>query len=321
MPTELPDLPPGFILEPVPNEQAIAFLRDKPAVAGKVFKKLLPELKGRAFGISGIESASIARDIREAIADVPAGADWDKQKRQIADSLHPFLADPEDPKNKKAARARAELLLRTHGFQAYAVGQHETMTEQADIFPWWQYLTVGDELVRTAHKALNKLIFPASSPFWKRHTPPWDWGCRCRKVPLLPEEIDEIRDRESSLPPEAKTVIEGPALKAVEEQNRLDRGPSQSYNITAPADAGKSGAYLFEPDSLKLSTEQLSARYDPQTWSDFRQWAERTEIPEQGRSVWGWMSGQPLSELIQQTLFRDVADIVTGIDSTTPPND
>ena len=287
---DLPPLPRGFLAEPVPNARAVEWLQSKTPMGAKVFKGLLPELKARAIAVSGITSASLARDIREAIAKLPAGADWDKTKRQIADQISPWVSPGDDKAAKKARLAKAELILRTHGFQAYAVAQHETMREQQDIFPYWQYLSMEDANVRTSHAALNKLIFPATAPFWHRHTPPWDWGCRCRKVQLLEDEVAEIRAREAKLPPEKQTVIEGVALDMVEKQNKLNRGLTQVIDITPPADKGKPGAFLFEPDSLKISPQELAGRYDPQTWQDFQQWAHQTEV-ETGTTVWQWMGG------------------------------
>lgn len=295
MPDPLPPLPDGFFVEAVPHDQAIAWLRGKPAVSSAVFNRLLPELKARAIAVSGIESAKVVRGIREAIAAVPAGADWDKQKRLLAETLHPYLADPAEPKNKQAARTRAELLLRTHGFQAYAVASHEVMRGQQSIFPWWQYLTMGDELVRHTHSALNGLIIPASSPFWLRHSPPWDWGCRCRKVPLLDDEAAERRESERTALPEKKTVLEGESLRFLETQQKLDRGPSKVIDMTPPAERGRAGAFLFEPDSLTLMPEMLKGRHDDATWSEFSVWAKTTEIEGQGRSVWAWMEGQRLA--------------------------
>ncbi len=291
MSDKLPPLPPGFWVEPTPNEAAVAWLKGKPVVASSVFRRLIPELKARAVAVAGIESAGVLRTLRDAIAEVPAGADWDKQKRQLADLLQPYLADPEEPKNKNAARRKAELLLRTHGFQAYAVGQHEVMVEQVDVFPWWQYLTMSDLLVRPTHSALDKLIFPANSSFWRKHSPPWDWGCRCRKVPLLPSEVDEVRSREAKKGPESKTVIEGEALMYVEQVQKLDRGPNKIFDLTPPSEK-RSDAFLFEPDALRLSPAQLRERYDPATWSDFESWAKKTPLADDGLTVWAWMSGE-----------------------------
>lgn len=334
MPTDddTPDLPEGWLAEPVPNDRAIEFVKGKTPVSAEVFKKLLPELRARAIAVSGIESAAVARDIREAVAAVPAGADWDKQKRKIADLIAPWVGGDDPKAAKKAREKRAELILRTHGFQAYAVAQHEAMREQEDIFPYWQYLSMEDERVRATHAALNKLIFPASSPFWHRHSPPWDWGCRCRKVSLLPEEVDEIRAKEARLPPERKTVIEGPALDSVERQNKLNRGPSEIYDITAPADKGKPGAFLFEPDSLRLSPAELQGRYDPQTWAEFTDWAQRTPIEEsspRGRpatTVWEWMGGTklpaiaapPASVVPAATPVRTLDTIKASLDAEIP---
>lgn len=313
-------LPPGFLTEPVPNERAIAWIQGKTPLSAEVFKGLLPELKARAIAVSGVTSASLARDIREAIAAVPAGADWDKQRRQIADLINPFVASGDDKAAKKARTKRAELLLRTHGFQGYAVAQHEAMKAQKDVFPYWQYLSMEDERVRQSHAKLNKLIFPADSPFWHRHTPPWDWGCRCRKVSLLPDEVAEIQAREAKLAPERKTVIEGPALELVEKQNKLNRGITEVYDITAPADRGKPGAFLFEPDSLRLSVGELEKRYDAATWADFRVWSNKTEV-EPGTTVWQWMGGAklkgaakaPVPVVVPPTAAATTTRTLTGI--------
>ncbi|WP_397383432.1 phage minor head protein [Prosthecobacter sp.] len=302
MPPPRKPLPKGFLTEPVPNERAMEWIKGKTPVSAAVFNGLLPELKARAIAVSGATSASLARDIRDAVAAVPAGADWDKQRAKIADLVSPFTGAEGDVAARKAATRKAELMLRTHGFQGYAVAQHEVMREQADIFPYWQYLSTEDERVRQSHSKLNKLIFPAASPFWHRHTPPWDWGCRCRKVALLPEEVAEIQAREAKLNPEKKTVIEGPALDLVENQNKLNRGPTEVYDITAPADRGKPGAFLFEPDSLRLGTAELQGRYDPQTWTYFQDWANRTPVVEAVEdgpavSVWEWMGGAKLPDV------------------------
>lgn len=287
-------LPPGFLTEPVPNERAIEWIEGKTPMGAEVFKGLLPELKARAIAVSGASSAGVARDIRQAIAAVPAGADWDEQRRKIADLSSPWVSPGDDKAAKKARTKKAELLLRTHGFQGYAVAQHEVMRAQADIFPFWQYLSMDDEKVRVTHAKLHRLILPANSPFWKRHSGPWEWGCRCRKASMLPEEVAEIRAREANLAPERKTVIEGPALDLVEEQNKLNRGITEVYDITAPADRGKPGAFLFEPDSLRMPLSELQGRYDAQTWAEFQTWAGRTEV-EPGTSVWRWLDGAELA--------------------------
>jgi hypothetical protein len=42
-----------------------------------------------------------------------------------------------------------------------------------------RYRTVGDSKVRADHRKLDGLVFPPDDPFWDKHYPPSDYGCRC----------------------------------------------------------------------------------------------------------------------------------------------
>ncbi len=53
--------------------------------------------------------------------------------------------------------------------------------------------TPGVNGVRATHAALHGLVFRADDPFWDRHDPPWEWGCRCFKRPLTPGQVKRMR--------------------------------------------------------------------------------------------------------------------------------
>jgi SPP1 gp7 family putative phage head morphogenesis protein len=91
----------------------------------------------------------------------------------------------------KAAKARAEFLLRTHGFQAYSVARHQQQMATVKSRPYWMYETVGDNRVRAGHAALDGKVLRADDPWWKTHYPPWDWGCRCIVIALDEEDAQE----------------------------------------------------------------------------------------------------------------------------------
>jgi SPP1 gp7 family putative phage head morphogenesis protein len=272
----------SFLLTPVPNEQAAAWIADKPVVSRKTFDTLLPELQARAFVIAGIEDANVVADIRATVAELPAGESWDAQKKQIEAKLGAWF-------EPQAAASRATLLLRTHGFQAYRTAAHEVMSRQKSAFPFWQYLTVGDERVRPSHRAMDGIIAPANSKFWDDK--PGGWGCRCRKAPLTEDEVAEIRREEAAKPVEEKTLLAGPRLRAAEDgrlvravrddRGRLLRDPIQAWPVANP---GKIAA----PQTLRLNLTELESRYDPATWSDFRRVSRRQRLPD-GRSVWQWL--------------------------------
>lgn len=60
-----------------------------------------------------------------------------------------------------------------------------------DIFPYWQYETVGDDRVRLQHQSLDGKVFRIDDPDGARLYPPNDWGCRCtaRALSELPPGV------------------------------------------------------------------------------------------------------------------------------------
>lgn len=293
-----------LLFQPTPHEEAAAFLRNKPAVSRAVFDKLVPELKARAFTIAGIEGLGVLTSVRDTIATLPEGGDWETLKKQIVSDIDPYFVDPEadaetQGKQRYAAERRAELLLRTHGQQAYAAAAWREADEQRDLFPFWKYQTLGDGHVRPSHAALDGIVLPHDDPFWETHTPPWDWGCRCQFIPLSDADVAELKDADKKLPPEQQRVLDEPARKKLQDEKSIYRpsnlatgtGHPVPYSIASPAERGKPNAYTFRPGDLRLDAAAIQSRHDPKDWAQFEQWAKNQKLPGQGKTVWEWMNG------------------------------
>lgn len=295
-----------ILLAPVPHDEAAKFIAGKPAVGRAVFDRLLPELKARAFTISGIEAADTLQRARDLIAALPQGADWDTQKSRLIGEISPYLVDDQADEETKArqvasAERSAETLMRLHGFQAYSAAQHQVMERQRDAFPSWQYMTFGDGNVRPSHAALNGIVLPADHPFWKDHFPPWDWGCRCQAVPVTAEESADASVAKAGA---ASGWAPGPeALKHMETTGMLDRGDGHPVDIRSPRkraeESGEDPAAKFgwNPGDMKIPIEAIAARYksDPVTWSSFENWAAgiRPGGGDQGPSLLELIGGNP----------------------------
>lgn len=303
-----------FLTEPVPNDEAADFIAKKPVVSRDVFNKLLPELKSRAFAITGLESATALQNVRDAIAELPRGGDWDQIKKHIAATMSPYLidddADPETQAGQKiGADRRAELLLRLHGFQAYSAAAYRSLDGQRDIFPYWQYKSMGDGKVRHTHRALHDVVLPAGDPFWQGHYPPWEWGCRCQVVGLMDIDVEEIREADADKPIEDRRLIEGEARRQLTENGRLVKGPSLIFDVRTPREkSGKPDAFGWNPADLRMDLTQLKSRYDSDVWDAFEAWARATEIPGQTRTVWGWMTSD-LVESPAPPRWPDLSDL------------
>lgn len=278
---------------PAPHKQAVRFIKDKPAVTRAVYDQMLPEVQARAFTVAGIESTKVLQRLRDRIADLPAGADWAEVKRDLVGGLSPFIPAADDTpeaaaKALAAAERRAELLLRTHGFQAYAASQHEVMARQRDVFPLWRYQTAQDDRVRDTHAALDGVILPANDPFWNTHFPPWGFNCRCSVVPLTEADAAEIDAAEAGRPPEMKSRLSEQQRQRLQTDGTLVRGPNKVINVSP---AREPGGYTWTPGDLKLPLAEIEQRYEPEVFGAFRTWAKRQKLPGSSRTVWAWLGG------------------------------
>lgn len=299
--------PMKFQTTPIPHEEARDLIRDKPAIARDVFAGLPDEMKGRAFTITGIEDMDVLQAVRDEIAKLPAGDDWNKIKKEIAAKISPWF-------DSAAAEKRAHLLLSHHGFAAYSATQARIMDGMADIFPYRQYLSTGDKNVRASHAALDGIILPADHPFWQKHTPPWEWNCRCQVVELTQEDRDEEFRRDQAGAEDTVVSKIGPGGKETISQRKRDpsqrrvlgdveqrmiaegslvRGPSQRVDVRTPKERG--GSYEWSAKDATLPYEEIRKRWDAQTAADFEKWAGKQPVG----------LGNLLDALLGRAVFRE----------------
>ncbi len=275
--------------EPVPYEEAARIVAEKQVMPKAAFDALCDELKARAFTVAGLEDLRMVREIRDAIAEIPMGASWEDVKKQVADKLE------QGGFSEKAADYRATLLLRHHGFAAYAQEHWRVLQEDKDVFPYWQYLSMGDEKVRSSHAALNGLILPADDPFWRDHFPPWEWNCRCQVVGVTQEEYDAAATAGPGLPtdPDERAVgwkLPPAALDRLHDGGQLDDGSG------TPATVARTSSFHFDPSGPGLDMAEIEKRYDPADWAAFKARMEAEKLAD-GRSVWEWANGKKAAEI------------------------
>ena len=259
-----------------PHKEAVALLAGKPAVSGKVFRAMLPELRARVFTISGIAGANVLQSVRDSIAAIPQGEQtWDEAKADIVDALDPYLGD--------GAEIRAEMILRVNGFQAFSASVWR-VAQADDDTTHLQYLHGECAVPTESHLALNGIILPKDDSFWDDHYGPWGHlGCVCYARPMNPDLVDEARTEGDTGNPEDQNVIEGPALKKLNEGTLMRDG--RRYDVSAPSAA--EGGFSWHPDNLNISLKDLRAKYDPEVFQEFETRARNT--PLDGGTLWTFL--------------------------------
>lgn len=319
-----------FLFQPSPATEAVDFLKSKAVVSREVFDELLPELRARAFAIAGIEDAGVLQRVRDRIADLPAGADWNAVKRDVVEEISPWL-DAGDG-GTLASQRRAELLMRHHGFQAYRSAQYETIQRTKHVFPYLQYIATQDERTRASHRALHGVVLPADDPFWQTHTPPWGWGCRCQVVQISERQKQAIEAEDADKPADHRRVLTAEQRERMNASGTLYRAmpPSREdggrwglpQTVDLRAEGGPTGAADLRPP-----LEKIRAGYDADIWQGFERKMQSINIgsDESGApvSVWAWLGGARLARQVPEaaaaTGSASLAEIYTrlGIDETT----
>lgn len=96
---------------------------------------------------------------------------------------------------------------RTSVSNGRAAAQWRDVVENAEIFPFMKYSTIGDERVRPEHEDFDGITRPINDRFWRKHFPPNGFNCRCDVERLTGDESGfrttpkRVSDR-AALPPE-----------------------------------------------------------------------------------------------------------------------
>ena len=72
-----------LFFEPIPHQEALDFLRTRPAVTRAVFDDLSDELKAIAFVVTGIDDATQLQTVKNILSKLPAGTNYEDVKEQI----------------------------------------------------------------------------------------------------------------------------------------------------------------------------------------------------------------------------------------------
>ncbi len=278
-----------FLQEPVPFDEAAAAIRRLGVVDAATFSQLLPELQGMCITVSGLDSLDAVARIREEIAKLPEGADFTAQRNRIAEIMSPWM-------NPQAAEKRATLLLRMHGFRAYAAAAYRQMEAHKDVFPFRQYLATMDSHTRPAHAALHGKVLPSDHPFWTNHTGPWEYNCRCEAVALTDFDVEEIKladDATPGLPPEDRRVLEGAFLDRLTNQGQIVKtGGTGYFDVRTPREkSGDPNAFEWRAGDMGLPFDEIKKRYSKDAWAAWEKRAAGLKLAD-GRNVLEWMGGK-----------------------------
>lgn len=178
-------------LSPLPPEEAIAFFRSKGYKIGFAWEDVWREEHQRAFTVAKVTQLDILQDIREAVDEaLEVGTTFAHFQARLEPILQEKgwwgkgqIFDPVDKQYKEATLGtprRLKTIYDTNLRTAHTEGQWTRIQERKGDFPILVYDANNSAQPRHTHSAWDKMVLPADDPWWQRHMPIKEWGCKCR---------------------------------------------------------------------------------------------------------------------------------------------
>lgn len=184
-----------------PPTQAITYLLSKKPHILEDKATFKHRISQKAFVISGITNidklCAFQHSLALAMLKGQSFSQWKKANASL-------IAGWEGADAKRLKRIFAHNLK-----NAYAQGRKmEMMSRPALQYSggeedgWYiRFSCVLDSATRPSHRALHGTILPRNHSFWQTHTPPLDWGCRCRIDIFSQTQLQERGWTPHSTPP------------------------------------------------------------------------------------------------------------------------
>lgn len=155
---------------------ALAWARARNVVLPDDYYGKLPlEARNKAFSVAGVARLDQLQAVRASLdAALAAGQTFAAWKKTAA------------AKGLGLPAHRLDNIFRTNIQSAYMAGIARQQESPAALAarPFFQYDAINDSRTRPAHAALDNVIAPADSPFWRTHTAVLGYRCRCTRIAL-----------------------------------------------------------------------------------------------------------------------------------------
>ncbi len=180
----------------VTPDEAINFWKAKVPVAISAYKKLDAAAKKKAFSVSGVEDEYLRTAIKDKIQQaMKQGLTYQEFYDGVNGVFDAVGISPLKPWH-------LETVARTNMMSACNEGQNVILQspEVLAAFPFVEYTAILDSRTRPEHAAISGQVVPAEVAM-QYDGPPWDYNCRCSKVPRTKDYAEAVGIIEAFKPP------------------------------------------------------------------------------------------------------------------------
>lgn len=170
-------------LQPLPPREALAFWQARIPLTREAFDLLDDESRSLAFTAANLSNLNDVRRLQKAMETAMEKGMGFRDFQKAAAALSIF--------DENTTRHQMETVFRNNVQTAFNVGRDKRLRQVTDAYPYWMYDAVNDSRVRPSHSMMDGRIYRYDHPFWNTWSPPNGHNCRCKKIPISQEEVDQ----------------------------------------------------------------------------------------------------------------------------------
>lgn len=170
-------------------DAALNYIKDKKLKVGFSYKDVWNEEHATAFTVAKAMQIDVLSDIKGAVETaIKDGHSFEHFKKDLQPTLikkgwwgRKKMTDPltgEEVNAQLGSDRRLKTIYDTNLRSAYQKAQYER-TMESDLHPYLMYRVGNSAHHRPQHLAWDGLILPKDDPFWDKHLPPNEYGCKC----------------------------------------------------------------------------------------------------------------------------------------------
>lgn len=188
-------MPPSVKYMDLPFDEAIDFFRQKVKLPTRAWNDLWQGMHSRAFVVAGAMQTDLLCDLYSAIDKaISEGTTLNEFRKSFDDTV------ARNGWAYKGGRGwRTSVIYNTNLSVAYSTGHWKRMTDpdMLKARPYLRYVASSARERRPEHMQWYNVVLPADDPFWRKHTPPNDWGCKCGIVSQSAREVERLKKEEA----------------------------------------------------------------------------------------------------------------------------
>lgn len=174
----------------LPFDEAIKSFRQKVNLPTETWQDIWQGMHSRAFVVAGAMKTDLLSDLFAAVdKGISEGTTLAEFRRDFDN-----IIEKHGWSYKGGKGWRTAVIFNTNLSVAYATGHYERRMNP-DVLrarPYLRYVASSAKEPRREHRQWYNLVLPADHEFWKTHTPPNGWGCKCGVVSHSAREMERL---------------------------------------------------------------------------------------------------------------------------------